>query len=255
MKTASERRREPRRVGVAMNEPSAHAWKFISTAPDITDPAQLDAVFADLAAGFGFDRFSCVKADRAGRQKPLVLGERQFRDWDAYYWEQGLYKGDPCRLAFPLYRSSFTWSDVRRREDIGGRPLWGEAAAADMHEGLVLTLPIGQREHLVLRLTTPEKDFDQTHRTALLGLGALYATTAAQLVAEPAPPRPAVTEREAECLQWAALGKGDFEIGAILAISPHTAHRHLENAKVKLGVYTRAQAVVRAYALGIVSIA
>lgn len=237
-----------------MDEPRALAWKFISTAPDISDPALLDRAFSEVAVSFGFDRFSCVRTDRGGRQKPLVLGEHRFREWDVYYWEQGLYKGDPCRLAFPLYRHAFTWSDIRRREDIGGRPLWGEAEAAEMREGLVLTLPISQREHLVLRMTTAERDFDQTHRTALHGLGALYATAAAQLKTEPAPTRTPITEREAECLQWAALGKGDYEIGAILAISPHTAHRHLENAKAKLGVYTRAQAILRAYAMGLVSI-
>ena len=238
-----------------MKQPSTLAWDFISSAPDFSSAGALDEAFATVAGNFGFDRFSCVRADRAGLQMPEVLGERRFRDWDRYYWEQRLYKGDPCRLAFPLYRRAFTWSDVRRREDIGGRPLWGEAEAAQMREGLVLTLPIGRREHLVLRLTTPEKDFDQTHRTALHGLGALYATTAAQLAEEKPRPRAPVTEREVECLQWAAQGKSDYEIGAILAISPHTAHRHLENAKTKLGVCTRAQAVLRAYALGLVSIA
>ncbi len=55
-----------------------------------------------------------------------------------------------------------------------------------------------------------------------------------------------LSPRELECLSWAAGGKTDVEIGRILAISPRTARFHIENAKKKLGVATRVQAVAEA---------
>lgn len=55
-----------------------------------------------------------------------------------------------------------------------------------------------------------------------------------------------LTSRERECLNWVAKGKTDFEIGIILSISARTARFHIENAKRKLGVATRVQAVTRA---------
>lgn len=55
-----------------------------------------------------------------------------------------------------------------------------------------------------------------------------------------------LSDRERECLHWAAAGKTDWEIGEILTISQETAHRHIENAKRKLGVKTRVQAVITA---------
>jgi DNA-binding CsgD family transcriptional regulator len=58
-----------------------------------------------------------------------------------------------------------------------------------------------------------------------------------------------LSPREAECLRWAAAGKTDNEIGAILTISPRTARFHIENAKRKLGVSTRIQAVAEALRL------
>jgi LuxR family quorum sensing-dependent transcriptional regulator len=58
-----------------------------------------------------------------------------------------------------------------------------------------------------------------------------------------------LSRREAECLRWAAAGKTDNEIGAILSISPRTARFHIENAKKKLGVSTRIQAVTEALRL------
>lgn len=54
-----------------------------------------------------------------------------------------------------------------------------------------------------------------------------------------------LTEREAECLQLVAQGKTDAEIGGILSISPRTVRFHVGNAKAKLGVATRIQAIAK----------
>lgn len=61
----------------------------------------------------------------------------------------------------------------------------------------------------------------------------------------------AVTPRESEILGWVAAGKSDWEIGRILQISPKTVNYHVENAKRKLGVSTRTQAVVEATSQGL----
>jgi DNA-binding CsgD family transcriptional regulator len=42
-----------------------------------------------------------------------------------------------------------------------------------------------------------------------------------------------------------ADGKTDVEVGKILDISPRTVRFHINNAKVKLGVSTRIQAVAK----------
>ena len=56
----------------------------------------------------------------------------------------------------------------------------------------------------------------------------------------------ALTGREVECLHWVAQGKTDLEIALILKISARTARFHVENAKRKLNVATRVQAVAEA---------
>jgi DNA-binding response OmpR family regulator len=52
--------------------------------------------------------------------------------------------------------------------------------------------------------------------------------------------------REAEALTWAARGKSSSEIAEILAISKRTVDFHIANARAKLGVATRTQAVIKA---------
>ena len=62
-----------------------------------------------------------------------------------------------------------------------------------------------------------------------------------------------MTPREAQILGWVAEGKSDWAIGQILRISGKTVNFHVENAKRKLGVGTRLQAVVAAMRSGMLS--
>jgi DNA-binding response OmpR family regulator len=62
------------------------------------------------------------------------------------------------------------------------------------------------------------------------------------------PKRVGLREREVETLTWAARGKTFGEIGTILGLSKRTVEFHLENARRKLGVATRTQALIKAAA-------
>lgn len=53
-------------------------------------------------------------------------------------------------------------------------------------------------------------------------------------------------EREVQTLTWAARGKTFEEIGTILSLSRRTVEFHLDNARRKLGVATRTQALIKA---------
>jgi|SRR5579871_1187872 len=60
------------------------------------------------------------------------------------------------------------------------------------------------------------------------------------------PGKIALAPRERETLTWAARGKTFSEIGHILGLSRRTVEFHLDNARRKLGVSTRTQALVKA---------
>jgi DNA-binding response OmpR family regulator len=60
------------------------------------------------------------------------------------------------------------------------------------------------------------------------------------------PKRVGLREREVETLTWAARGKTFEEIGTILSLSKRTVEFHLDNARRKLGVATRTQALIKA---------
>jgi DNA-binding CsgD family transcriptional regulator len=67
-----------------------------------------------------------------------------------------------------------------------------------------------------------------------------------------APDRVQLSPREIECLQWAAAGKSDGDIATVIGIKPATAHFHIEQAKKRLGVKSRVEAVAVCVLQGII---
>jgi len=61
-----------------------------------------------------------------------------------------------------------------------------------------------------------------------------------------------LTQREREVLRLVAQGLSEREIAEKLFISPHTAHRHLSNIRLKLNVTTQAAAVAHAARVGLI---
>jgi len=61
-----------------------------------------------------------------------------------------------------------------------------------------------------------------------------------------------ISPREQEILQSVSIGLSNQEIAARFSISVSTVKTHLENIFRKLGVSNRTQAIVQAYALGLV---
>jgi transcriptional regulator EpsA len=62
-----------------------------------------------------------------------------------------------------------------------------------------------------------------------------------------------LTARELDILKWIYLGKSNFEIGAILKISPLTVKNHVQKILRKLNVVNRTQAIGKALELRILN--
>ena len=63
-----------------------------------------------------------------------------------------------------------------------------------------------------------------------------------------------LSQRETDCLQWAAAGKTSVETGIILGLSPHTVNQYLAAATTKLKAVNRTHAVTKAIGLGLLNL-
>ena len=144
-----------------------------------------------------------------------------------------------CRKFFPVRGhvpgAAGLPEEVRRRV-VAAFPRAPQAAAADAlaPTRLVWHFDGPDRRRLRVRLTTGTN----SQRRQLLfeeTTGAVPAQTLGRALQ--------LTDREAEVLYWLAQGKTNWELGAILTISPKTAARHLESIFSKLQVENRTAAV------------
>lgn len=65
---------------------------------------------------------------------------------------------------------------------------------------------------------------------------------------------PSLSSREAEVLGWVVRGKSNAAIGGILGISAHTVDAHLRRIYLKLGVFDRISAALRALGFGLIKL-
>jgi len=77
-------------------------------------------------------------------------------------------------------------------------------------------------------------------------LGARIAARLARARSGEPQQEPCLGAREVEALTWVARGKTSAEIARILGIAKRTVDFHVDNARNKLGVVTRSQAVAKA---------
>ena len=58
-------------------------------------------------------------------------------------------------------------------------------------------------------------------------------------------PQPSLTDRQRDCVLWAARGKGDWEISRILCVSEETVARHIRDACERYCVNKRTSLIIR----------
>ena len=99
--------------------------------------------------------------------------------------------------------------------------------------------------HVALELQLPGESFPLRDRD-MIACGEKRANAAQELrMGTSTAGTPNLTARELECLTWVSRGKTDQEIAQVLSVAPRTIRFHIDNAKTKLGVETRVQAVAR----------
>ena len=177
--------------------------------------------------------------------------------WIRRYQEAGHVAADPVVKRITTSNLPILWdADALRSER---NRVFDEAREHGLATGI--TIPINGFDHTralfsVASDEAPERS--QRHTDAISGLAVLTALHLHEAVrrldaSTPEVAAPALTAREQECLQWAAVGKTSWEIAHILSVSERTIIFHIGNATKKLGAINRRQAVARALSLRLIA--
>lgn len=202
-----------------------------------------------IASGYGFGYMLVLKgADELAEQ---VSGRVLFNDMPQGFAEAfdatGFSRHNPlvCRALTEArpYTAAELWAlplTVRQRRALAQINL-----SLDVLDGLMIPIRSERGLEGIVLLGGKAPEMSPIVRSMLHILAHCAYAQAEALLANPQK-RGLLSPREIECLRLAAAGKTDNEIGRILTISPRTTRFHIENAKKKLGVATRVQAVAEA---------
>lgn len=177
--------------------------------------------------------------------------------WLRRYAEQKYQWLDPVIEGVRAFDAPFEWDAAPANSSVAQRQLFDEAAQFGIRCGFVI--PFREPGHPIAAMSIvasePLVAFQRSIQAnrATLQLMAVFVHLHARRILSTGRVVAGVklSQRELECLRWAARGKSAWEIGRILGIARRTAAFHLENAKAKLGVRTICQAVARISADGL----
>ncbi len=181
--------------------------------------------------------------------------------WTDHYLEENFQDDDPIIKQCLTSRLPLKWTEELKRQAKSKRANSVLADALDFGIRRGLTVPIhgpgGELGVMSLYSDLTDKEFLSAVDTNQydLHLMSLYFHDAVQkkLANQEAIPKPIpLTDREVEILQWTAIGKTAWEIGAILKISERTVNFHLQNLMGKLGVHNKTHAAAKAMSFGFI---
>ncbi len=193
------------------------------------------------SAVFGFDRGEDARWWRFPQlalTSPLPMACR-FESEPFWCNAQGIHTPTPNLLLSALDLSNFRQ-----------RALTSAAIVAPIH------LPFGQIAAASFLSADPELDDlsapFETHGQALALLARTFVSSYVKVTERrrPVVASALLTKREVECLRWAASGKTNDEIGAILNLKRTTVRFHIRSASMKLDAVNRDQTLFKAAQLG-----
>lgn len=216
------------------------------------DTADLHSTLADTASALDLPSFAYLFPSLQ-TEHPTELISTYPQHWKSHYLQSNYEQLDPVILRARGQVETFRWdvgsgslhlSSIQRRfmneaSQFGVR--CGFTVPIHDHRGhfAALTFASDERQPLFFRV------IERYERALQLIAIFFHIQARRKLTSERMVDSVVLTRREIQCLQWAARGKSDWEIGRILGISQRTAAFHLDNAKKKLGVRTKTEAAIR----------
>jgi LuxR family transcriptional regulator, activator of conjugal transfer of Ti plasmids len=208
----------------------------------------------------GFNRFAYLAIHIPGNPKAPFVITTYLDDWAIHYQDHDYMNVDPVVSMAGQSMLPFEWLSLnnKRRSTKHQRVVLNEATEFGMKAGFTVPIhgPGGAMAALSASSDLSPKEFndlwdEHKHDIHLMGLYYHVAIGNNILDAE-TPGLLRLTDRERECLLWAARGKTAWETSEILHISEDTANFHLKNAMRKIGVFGKHHAVVKAIMLGLI---
>ncbi len=243
----------------------ADVQTFVRAVRDAPDLGSVDALMGDAAREFGFDHYGLTHVERTGhRAAPIYLSNFP-AEWLDTIANSQLYVHDPVLVASERSAAAFAWEDVPsilRKLTAKQKNYMEEAKRNGLSEGFTVPLHIPGEASGVCSFATsrnrplPRATLPAAQYVSCFAFESVRSLVLAQPASAPtAEDLPRLTQRQLDCLVLVARGKTDWVAGQLLGLSHETVRMHIDNAKERFGVTSRAQLMIRALFYGQLSFA
>jgi LuxR family quorum sensing-dependent transcriptional regulator len=229
-----------------MGAPTSDVLSFLELQAGLGLAEMLDS-FRRTIAAFGFSASAGGAFAIAGKaQSSRFFFNDWPGEWLALYVERGLGERDPIVLEARHRIEPFQWRESTALPSFTGlgAEAWSAGLAYGWRDGF--SVPIhgpGGYHGLISLAARKELTLSSLDRALLVAVSHVVHDRCRRSADPLLPALPELTPRELECFAWVAAGKTDWEIAQLLGVTQPTVHFHIEKAKRRIGLRSRAQAV------------
>lgn len=217
---------------------------------NIADTADLNLILGDVCRHLGCDYFALSHHVDFLEAPTTGLRVHNYpEEWANWFDAQRLGVADPVHRASQQTSAGFVWRDMGRRFPLfpGDKAVFARARRHGIGDGLTIPAHVPGDAHGSCSFAWQRGKAPGSGDLFFAQSIANFAFEAARRLHGPRElPRRGLTDRQRECLLWAARGKTDWEISRIMGIGHFTVVDHIRCARRRYGAATRAMLIVRA---------
>lgn len=223
---------------------------FVKDVRELDSEEALAGALAEVSSDLGFRYFALTHHVDIRRTSAAIRIHNYPDGWAEWFDQQSLGAIDPVHRASNITSVGFTWSklpEMIAMTDMD-RQVLELARKEGIGEGFTVPAHVPGEAHGSCSFACAPGDPFSDENLSLLQLVGAFAFEAARRMRRDrfstGPVR--LTDRQRECVMWAARGKSDWEIARILGVSEATVGEHLRNAYERYGVGKRTLVAVHA---------
>jgi LuxR family quorum-sensing system transcriptional regulator CciR len=223
---------------------------FVRDVRDLTTEDELAQALAEIVEELGFRYFALTHHVDVRRTSTAIRIHNYPEGWAQWFDDQSLGSSDPVHRASNLTSIGFPWSRLSELLALTDRDrqILELARKHGIGDGFTVPAHVPGESHGSCSFACAAGEPMAVEHLPLVQLVGAFAFEAARRMRRmrfsPGPVQ--LTDRQRECVMWAARGKTDWEIARLLGVSEATVGEHLRHAYERYGVGKRTLVAVHA---------
>ncbi len=216
-------------------------------------PDDLAMAMTDIAARLGFEYFAVSHHVDLARSRDAIRLHNYPAAWADYYEANALGVSDPVHRASHVTSMGFCWSQIADMILLtaNDRSTLALGRAQGIGDGFTIPAHVPGESRGSCSFANSAGRPMPVDMLSVAQLAGGFAFEAARRLSSCAsrrltPGKPAMTDRQRDCVLWAAREKTDWEISRILGVKEDTVARHIKQARERYEVSKRSSLMIRA---------